>query len=231
MLASLVQLLSGHNSAVTVSKYQPAKLAAFEGIYDTQTRAPMSILGWVNEKQEKVEVQLSIPGLLSWLTHGDVNKPVKGLRQFSRQDWPPVNFSFQCYHLMIFVGLAMIALAGLGFLYFWQGSLFQKRWLLKLLVLSVLGPQLANQAGWFATEVGRQPWVVYGLLRTSEGLSQTVKAGAVLSSIILFSLIYVLLFAVFIYLLNDKIKNGPDEADLSTVYQPKPPFKENAPNR
>ena len=81
----------------------------------------------------------------------------------------------------------MIFVAGLGFLYFWHGSLFEKRWLLWLLVLSVLGPQIANQAGWFAAEVGRQPWIVYGLLRTSEGLSAVVKADAVLAAIILFS--------------------------------------------
>ena len=81
----------------------------------------------------------------------------------------------------------MIAVAALGFLYFWRGSLFEKRWLLWLLVFSVLGPQLANQLGWFAAEVGRQPWIVYGLLRTSEGLSAVVKAEAVLASLILFT--------------------------------------------
>ena len=86
--------------------------------------------------------------------------------------------------------------------------------LLLATVLSVLGPQLANQAGWFAAEMGRQPWIVYGLMRTPEGLSAIVKAEAVLGSLILFTLIYLLLFAVFVYLLNDKIQHGPDEADL-----------------
>jgi len=108
----------------------------------------------------------------------------------------------------------MILIAGLGFLYFWRGSLFDKRWLLRLLVVSVLGPQVANQAGWFAAEVGRQPWIVQGLLRTSEGLSAVVKANTVLSAIILFSAVYLLLFAVFVYLLNDKIQHGPDDTDL-----------------
>ena len=87
--------------------------------------------------------------------------------------------------------------------------------MLWLLVLSVLGPQIANQAGWFAAEVGRQPWIVQGLLRTSEGLSAVVKANMVVTSIILFGAVYVLLFAVFVYLLNDKIQHGPDEADLT----------------
>ena len=115
---------------------------------------------------------------------------------------------------MVAAGFGMILVAGLGFLYFWRGSLFDRRWLLWLLVLSVLGPQMANQAGWFAAEVGRQPWIVYGLLRTSEGLSAVVKANTVLAAIVLFSLVYLLLFAVFIYLLNDKIQHGPDESDL-----------------
>jgi cytochrome d ubiquinol oxidase subunit I len=93
--------------------------------------------------------------------------------------------------------------------------LFQKRWMLWILVFSVLGPQIANELGWFAAEVGRQPWIVYGLLRTPEGLSAVVKADAVLTSLILFTVIYFLLFTVFIYLLNDKIQHGPDDADLT----------------
>jgi cytochrome d ubiquinol oxidase subunit I len=93
--------------------------------------------------------------------------------------------------------------------------LFQKRWMLWVLVFSALGPQIGNQLGWFAAEVGRQPWIVYGLLRTPEGLSAVVKANVVLTSLILFTVIYFLLFTVFIYLLNDKIRHGPDEADLT----------------
>ena len=104
----------------------------------------------------------------------------------------------------------MIAIAALGFLYFRHGSLPERRWLLWVLVFSVLGPQIANQLGWFAAEVGRQPWIVYGLMRTPAGLSAVVQANVVLTSLILFTFIYFLLFAVFIYLLNDKIQHGPD---------------------
>jgi len=115
---------------------------------------------------------------------------------------------------MVFIGFALIAIATLGFFYFRHGSLHHRRWLLWLLVFSVLGPQLANQFGWFAAEVGRQPWIVYGLMRTPAGLSAVVKANVILSSLILFTLIYSLLFAVFVYLLNDKIQHGPHEDDL-----------------
>jgi len=214
MMASLLQLVSGHSSAAGVARNQPAKLAAFEGLYDTMPHAPLTLWGWVDEKAEVVRGGVAIPGLLSYLTHGDTRQPVQGLREFPPEVRPPVNLSFQFYHIMVAVGFGMIVLAGLGFLYFWHGSLFEKRWLLWLLTLSVLGPQIANQTGWFAAEVGRQPWIVYGLLRTSEGLSAVVKADAVLTAIILFSLVYVLLFAVFVYLLNDKIQHGPDAADL-----------------
>ena len=142
--------------------------------------------------------------------------PVAGLRQAAPdpKDRPPINFTFQLFHLMVGIGLAMIAISGLGFLYFRHGSLSERRWLLWLLVFSVLGPQMANQAGWFAAEVGRQPWIVQGLLRTSAGLSAVVGANTVLAAIVLFSAVYLLLFAVFVYLLNDKIQHGPDEADL-----------------
>jgi cytochrome bd ubiquinol oxidase subunit I len=222
MAASLLQLLSGHSSAGGVAKNQPAKLAAFEGLYKTTTAAPLTLFGWVDEKEESLKGGLAIPGLLSYLVHHDSRKAVTGLREAAPdlQDRPPVNFAFQAYHLMVFVGFAMILVAGLGFLYFWHGSLFERRWLLWFLVFSVLGPQLANQAGWFAAEVGRQPWLVYGLLRTSQGLSVVVSAASVLTSILLFTLVYLLLFAVFIYLLNDKILHGPDEADLAVFRRP-----------
>ena len=215
MAASLLQLVSGHSSGVGVAKNQPAKLAAFEGLYDTTAHAPLTLFGWVDEKAETVKGGVAIPGLLSLLVYKDTSQPILGLHEFKPEDRPPVNLSFQFYHMMVAAGVGMIVVARLGFLYFWHGSLFEKRWLLWLLALSVLGPQIANEAGWFAAEVGRQPWIVYGLLRTPEGLSAVVKADAVLTAIVLFSLVYLLLFAVFLYLLNDKIQHGPDAADLT----------------
>jgi cytochrome d ubiquinol oxidase subunit I len=215
LAASLLQLVSGHSSAQGVAKNQPVKLAAFEGLFETTLNASLTLFGWVKEKKEKV-IGPKIPGMLSFLTYSDTSKPVTGLREAAPdpRDRPPVNFTFQIFHLMVTVGIGMILIASLGFLYFWRGSLFEKRWLLWLLVFSALGPQIANQAGWFAAEVGRQPWIVQGLLRTSAGLSAVVKANTVLSAILLFSAVYLLLFAVFVYLLNDKIQHGPDDGDL-----------------
>jgi cytochrome bd ubiquinol oxidase subunit I len=216
LAASLLQLVSGHRSAQGVARYQPVKLAAFEGLYGTATNAPLTLFGWVDEKNERV-IGPQIPGMLSFLAHDDATQPVTGLREAAPrpEDRPPVNFTFQLFHLMVAVGIGMILIAAMGFLYFWRGSLFEKRWMLWLLVLSVLGPQIANQAGWFAAEVGRQPWIVQGLLRTSAGLSAVVKARAVMAAILLFGAVYLLLFAVFVYLLNDKIQHGPDDGDLT----------------
>ncbi|HPY31112.1 MAG TPA: cytochrome ubiquinol oxidase subunit I [Verrucomicrobiota bacterium] len=215
LAAALVQLISGHASAAGVAQNQPAKLAAFEGLYETTSNAPLTLFGWVDESTETIRHSVAIPGLLSWLVHGDSRQPVRGLCEFPPEDRPPVQWSFQFYHGMVAIGVTLIAVAALGFLYFWKGSLFEHRWLLWVLVLSVLGPQLANQLGWFAAEVGRQPWLVYGLMRTSDGLSAVVPAEVVLTSLILFTLIYLLLFAVFVYLLNDKIQHGPDDTDLT----------------
>ena len=216
LVASLLQLVSGHTSAQGVAKNQPVKLAAFEGLYETTTNAPLTLFGWVDEKTEKV-VGPKIPGMLSYLAHSDATKPVTGLRHAAPdpKDRPPVNFTFQLFHLMVAIGSGMIAVAAFGMLFCWREILFKKRWMLWLLVLSVLGPQIANQAGWFAAEVGRQPWIVQGLMRTPEGLSAVVKANTVLASLILFTLIYFLLFTVFVYLLNEKIQHGPDAADLT----------------
>jgi len=213
LVASLLQLVSGDSSARGVAKNQPEKLAAFEGLYNTTSNAPLTLVGFVDEQNEKV-VGLQWPGMLSWLVNFDTKTTVTGLNAYAPEDRPPVEVSFLFFHGMVGIGFTMIAIAVLGFLYFRHGSLQERRWLLWILVFSVLGPQIANQLGWFAAEVGRQPWIVYHLMRTPAGLSVVVKANVVLTSLILFAFIYFLLFTVFIYLLNDKIQHGPDDADL-----------------
>jgi len=213
LVASLLQAVTGHTSAQGVGKNQPAKLAAFEGLYETTSNAPLTLAGWVDEKNQKVD-GIQVPGLLSFLDHNNFHTPVTGLDAFAPEDRPPVEASFLFFHGMVGIGFALIAISALGFLYFRHGSLHERRWLLWILIFSVLGPQFANQLGWFAAEVGRQPWIVYGIMRTPEGLSKVVQANVVLTSLILFTFIYFLLFAVFIYLLNDKIQHGPHDDDL-----------------
>lgn len=208
VVASLGQLVTGHISAETLAETQPAKLAAMEGHYAVSAPAGAYILGWVDDKGEKVS-GIEIPGLLSWLLYRDWEAPVTGLGAFDKEDRPPVNIVFQSYHLMVMIGFALIALSIIGLITWLTGALFKARWLLWVMVFSVLLPQIANQVGWITAEVGRQPWVVYGLLRTKDALSVSVGAGEVWTSLILFVLIYTLLFALFIYLLNEKIQHGP----------------------
>jgi cytochrome d ubiquinol oxidase subunit I len=209
VFASIMQLVTGHSSADTVARTQPAKLAAFEGHYPESAPAGLYLFGWVDEENEKV-TGLQVPGLLSFLVAWDASAPVTGLRAFAEEDRPPVNLVFQSYHIMVAIGMLLILLALLAAFFWWRGTLFTKSWFLLVLVFSVLLPQIANQLGWFSAEVGRQPWIVYNLLRTSDALSNAVDGTEVVISLILFGLIYSLLFALFIYLLNEKIQNGPE---------------------
>lgn len=213
VFASLFQLLTGHQSAAEVSKAQPAKLAAFEAHYDSLAPAGMYLFGWVNEDKQDVSFGVKIPGMLSYLVHGDASKPVIGINSFKKSDIPPVGFVFQTYHLMVAIGMLLIFLSLFSLYLLWKNKLFENKWWLRILVASVLLPQMANQLGWFSAEVGRQPWVVYGLLRTSDGLSKAVSSGQILFSLILFTFIYILLFILFIYLLDHKIKHGPEHPE------------------
>ena len=206
---SLLQLVAGAKSASGVAKNQPAKLAAMEGHFDSSAAAPMFIMGWV-DKQKQQTYGISIPGGLSYLIHDNFNTPVRGLNSFKKDEQPTqVNSVFQFYHLMIAVGTGMIILTLLACWYWKKGSLFNKRWLLWIFVWSVLLPQIANECGWFTAEMGRQPWVVYGLLKTSDALSKAVSAQQVVFSLVLFALAYALLLALFLFLLNRKIQHGP----------------------
>ena len=214
-LSAVAQLFVGHQSADVVAKYQPAKLAALEGHYDGSKPGDLYLMGYVDQKKQETH-GLYIPGGLSFLTHGDFKAPITGLNNFKPEDRPgAVNFVFQTYHLMVAIGMFLIAISLYGCFLWWRGKLFDKRWLLIIFSYSVLLPQIANQVGWYSAEVGRQPWVVYGLLRTSKALSQAVSAGSIIFSLILFTWVYLVLLVLFIYLLNKKIKHGPfDEENL-----------------
>jgi cytochrome d ubiquinol oxidase subunit I len=214
---SLAAPISGHFQAVTVSQTQPAKLAAFEGHYRTGTGGtPMSIVGVVDEKAETVKYNLAVPGLLSLLVHGDAGVPVTALDAFPREDRPPVALSYANYHLMIALGMYFLLFCLIAWIHYFRKTLFTARWLMWVSVFSVVGPFIANQTGWVAAEVGRQPWIVYNLLRTSDAVSKAVQAEQVLASIILFIVIYALIFLVWITVLNRKIKTGPVE-EMSEV--------------
>ncbi len=237
-VATLLQMVSADFTAKGVVLNQPIKLAAMEGVYETAPQTPMTIFGYVDAKSERT-VGPKIPGLLSWLAWGSSAKPVVGLRDLPGEKflkahhpgvspaefpalrksyWPNVPAVFQFYHIMIVVGVAMLVLVVVACFFWWRGWLFDSsrpltRWLLLALVFSVLGPQIANQAGWFAAEMGRQPWIVYELLKTSDAVSKVVVANQIVASLILFGAVYALLFAMFVFLLTRKIQHGPDEEE------------------
>jgi cytochrome d ubiquinol oxidase subunit I len=206
---SLSQLFSGHQSAHGVAENQPAKLAAIEGHYEKQAPADMYLFGWVDETNEKV-IGIKIPKGLSFLVAFDFDAEIPGLYAFPEDERPSqINAVFQFYHIMVAIGMMLIGLTLLATYLRLKNQLFNKKWLMSIFVFSVLLPQIANQVGWFTAEMGRQPWVVYGLLRTSDALSKSVSANQVLSSLIMFFIIYSILFLLFLYLLNKKIKHGP----------------------
>lgn len=207
--SSLAQLFTGHQSAEGVSHNQPAKLAAMEGHFDASAPAGLYLFGWVDTDDKEV-TGVEIPGGLSFMLKQDFEAPITGLDAFAKEDQPSqVNAIFQLYHLMVAIGMFLIALSLFGLWQWKRGKLFEKKWLMWTFVVSALLPQLANQFGWFTAELGRQPWVVYGLLRTSDALSKSVQANQVLFSLILFFIVYFILFLLFIYLMNKKIQSGP----------------------
>ena len=239
-LASLAALVSGHIQARTVYHTQPAKLAAFEGHFQTG-RGDLNILGWPNVKEQRIDGDVSIPGGLSFLLFDNFTQPVEGLDKFRPADRPPVLIPFMSYRLMIGLGMFFIAVTLLASFLAWRGTLFDKRWLMWVFVVAVLGAVAANQAGWVAAEVGRQPWIVYPPvhwhddgtlvvddaghvaydetqgLRTKDAVSPVITAEQTLGSIIMFGLIYSLLFIVWVVVLNHKIHAGPAGAAAGGV--------------
>jgi cytochrome d ubiquinol oxidase subunit I len=219
IVASLLSLVTGHSSAGGVAENQPSKLAAMEGLWETGPRAPLHPFGRVDTANERT-LGPKIPAGLSLLVGGKADHVVTGLNDIPPDLRPPVQATFQCFHIMVGIGFALIALSLWGGFLWWRGKLadtdrFATRWFLHLAVPSVLLPQIGNQAGWFTAEIGRQPWIVWGYLRTSDGLSAVVKANQVLTSLIGFGLIYLLLFVLFVFLLNRKIHHGPEPLEES----------------
>lgn len=217
MAASLLSLATGHDSAAGVAKNQPSKLAAMEGLWQSGPQAPLHLFGWVDMAHQRT-IGAKIPSGLSLLAGGSSAHELTGLNEIAPDLRPPVQATFQCFHLMVAIGMGLIAMSLWGTWLWARGKLadtgsFMTRAFLRLAVPSVLLPQLGNQAGWFTAEIGRQPWIVWGYLRTSDGLSAVVKSEQVLASLIGFSLIYLLLGVLFVFLLHRKIQHGPEPMD------------------
>ncbi len=220
LVASLVELSPlGHLHAQQVARTQPAKLAAFEGIYKSTEGAPMTLFALPSEGPPRhLKAAVEIPGMLSWLTYGDVNAPVTGLDQFKDDEIPPLWITFVSFHNMVLLGSYFVLFTVLGTFLLWRRKLWSSRWYLKAAILSIPLPVAANEFGWVAAEVGRQPWIVYPVpgvfegLRTSDAISQSVSSGEIWISIVMFTLIYLLLCALYFFLMFREGSHGPAPA-------------------
>ena len=219
LIASVLEVVPlGHEHARQVARTQPEKFAAIEGLYTSQSGAPVVLFAYPLTKPPELKASLEIPGVLSWLAFGDPNAPIKGINEFAADDIPPLWLTFVSFHNMVILGMYFILIMFVATWKIYRGTLWGNTKLLKILLWSIPLPLIACQLGWIAAEVGRQPWIVYHLLRTSDATSITVSAGEILFSIILFGLIYLFLGSLYVYLLVKKVQHGPEPENAKEVF-------------
>ena len=216
VFALIAAFPTGAKNGETVTKYNPAKLAAMEGQYTSEKGAPLALIGMPDNEHGILLDPIIVPKLLSYLAYGDAGATVRGINDIPMQDRPPIVITYYAYHIMIGLGTAFIGLLGIGGLLLIFGKLEKARWYLWLLMLAFPFPYIANEAGWTVAEVGRQPWLIYGILRTTQGYSLNVSTGEVIFTLIGFTGLYILLGILFIILIGRLIAQGPDTEHEAT---------------
>ena len=207
----------GPQQAIEVTNNQGLKLASMEGLWQSTSCAPLFLVGWVDTATQTTS-GISVPCLLSVLAYLNPQAVVAGIDSFAPAPTPPINLLFQVYHLMFAIGAILVPIALLaGLLYIWGRRLFTARWMLWLLVITVFIGEAAITAGWWTAEIGRQPWVVYNVFLTADGVSPVLDTGQLIFSLSMFVGLYALLFALFIFLLNRRIQEGPEELEVVDV--------------
>jgi cytochrome d ubiquinol oxidase subunit I len=211
LIASCLMLFpTGDRQGRMVAERQPATLAAMEGLFESKPGAELAIIGQPNVQQRKLENPVVVPGMLSFLVYGSFGSTVTGLDRIPHDQWPDnIELLYYAYHVMVGLGTLFIALLALAAFQLRRGRLEQTRPLLWALMLAMPFPYIATTAGWLTAELGRQPWLVYGLMRTSEGTSPRVSAGNTLFTLIGFSGLYLVMGIVFLYLVGREIAHGP----------------------
>jgi cytochrome bd ubiquinol oxidase subunit I len=212
IFSALAIFPTGDRNSANVTEYQPLKLAAMEGLFESKNGAPLAIIGMPDVANRKLIDPVVVPDVLSFLAYGNFRAGVHGLTAYATELWPPVELTYYAYHVMvglgtIFVGLGLLA-AGL---LLWRERLFLMPMVLWALMLVMPFPYIANEAGWMTTEVGRQPWIIYGLMRTNEAVSPNVASGETMFTLIGFLGMYFLLGVLFVYLTLREIAAGPSE--------------------
>ena len=220
LVASILVAVIGDMSAVLVAKYQPTKLAAMEALWETQKGAGFNIVVIPDSKNECNTIEgPCIPNLLSLMAYHSPDAEVKGLKAFPKELRPPVLPTFLSFRFMILLGLLMLALTLAGVIFAKRGTLELHPAFLTIMLFSIPLPYIAAQLGWIVAEVGRQPWIVYGVLKTSQGVSQSISTLQVYASLLGFTLLYGGLGVIDIYLLSKFAKKGP-EGDVSSLLKP-----------
>lgn len=209
---SLTQLFpTGAKMGENISSFQPIKMAAMEGQFQTQKGAPLAIIGMPDRRTGTLLDPVYVPDALSYLAYGNARAEVRGLNSYPLSQRPPVEVVYYAYHIMVGLGTVFIGLLGVGAVLLWRRRLFAQRWYLWALLLAMPFPYIANEAGWTVAEVGRQPWIVYGIMTTAQGISTNVSAGETVFTTLGFMGIYALLGLVFLYLLLRIIGQGPED--------------------
>jgi len=206
----LVAFPTGDGNGKLVATHQPVALAAMEGLFETREGAPLVIIGQPDMEKLRLDNPIHIPRMLSFLTYFRWEAEVRGLDAFPREDWPDnIPLLYYSYHMMVGLGTIFIAITALGTLFLRRGRLFTSRTLLWVLMLAFPFPFIANTAGWMTAELARQPWLVYGLLRTTDGTSLTVSAGNGLFTLLGFLGLYFVIGVLYLFLLLRLIQKGP----------------------
>ena len=214
LIASLlVAFPTGDQQAKLVGNHQPVTLAAMEGRFVGGPRASVALIGQPNVAARRLDNPIEIPGALSFLAYGHFGSNVHGLNDFPKESWPDnIELLYYSFHLMITLGAIFIVLMACAGFQNLRGRLESSRWLLWVLMLAFPFPYLANTLGWMTAELGRQPWLVYGLFRTAEGHSQVVSAGDTVFTLIGFVNLYLVLGLLFLFLVGREISHGPGDA-------------------
>ena len=209
---SLLQLFpTGDRQGRLIARYQPVTLAAMEALFTSGPGAPLVIIGQPNVEERKIDNPIFVPKMLSFLTYRRWEADVRGLDAFSQELWPQnISLLYYSYHIMVGLGTIFIAIMVISLFLLWCGKLFNARWMLWILMLSLPFPYIANTAGWMTAELGRQPWLAYGLFRTAEGYSKTVSPGNAMFTLLGFMGMYTVLGILFLFLVRREIENGPD---------------------
>jgi cytochrome d ubiquinol oxidase subunit I len=214
LIFAIVEVVQGHANGAKVAAMQPTKLAAMESLWETRKSAPQHLFVIPDEKNERNTLEIgAIPGVLSLLAYHDTQATVKGLKDFPKEDRPPVLLPFISFRIMVGLGFLFLAVTIYG--WFKRKDLEDNPRFLKLMLFMIPLPYIANEAGWMLAEVGRQPWVVYGVMRTSTAVSP-ISAPQVMTSLVAFVLVYSLLGAAAFYLMASHAKKGPEPVQAAT---------------